>query len=110
LAEVHRERKRKHVTLQLLWLEYKTANPDRRCYTQFCVHYRHWLGRQEVVMRFAAVRRGRTALYMRTPRLLTELALSGGDARYVGRRAGEGSRAPPVCGQHLQRQLVVIEG
>lgn len=25
--EVHRERKRKHVTLQLLWLEYKAANP-----------------------------------------------------------------------------------
>ena len=31
----------------------------------------------------AAVRRGHTALYMRTPRLLAELALSRGDGRYV---------------------------
>ena len=53
--EVHRERKRKHVTLQLLWLEYKAANPDGLSYTQFCVHYRHWLGRQDVVMRFEYV-------------------------------------------------------
>jgi len=27
-----------HVTLQLLWLEYKQANPDGLSYTQFCVH------------------------------------------------------------------------
>jgi DNA replication protein DnaC len=36
----------------------------------------------------AAVRRGYTALYVRTPRLLTELALSRGDGRYVRRLAG----------------------
>src|SRR4029453_10855263 len=35
----------------------------------------------------AAVRRGHTALYVRTPRLLTELALSRGDGRYVRRLA-----------------------
>jgi DNA replication protein DnaC len=33
------------------------------------------------------VRRGHTALYVRTPRLLTELALSRGDGRYVRRLA-----------------------
>jgi transposase len=50
--EVHREHKRgKHVTLQLLWLEYKQAHPDGWGYTQFCAHYRRWLGRQDVVMR-----------------------------------------------------------
>jgi transposase len=39
--EVHRQRKRgKHVTLQLLWLEYKAANPAGLSYTQFWVHYR----------------------------------------------------------------------
>src|SRR5229473_1847208 len=54
--EVHRERKRgKHVTLQLLWLEYKQANPDGWGYTQFCAHYHRWLGRQDVVMRFEYV-------------------------------------------------------
>jgi DNA replication protein DnaC len=35
----------------------------------------------------AAVRRGHTALYVRTPRLLTELALNRGDGRYVRRLA-----------------------
>ena len=35
----------------------------------------------------AAVRRGHTALYMRTPRLLTDLALRRGDGRYVRRLA-----------------------
>jgi transposase len=44
--EVHRERKKnKHVTLQLLHLEYKQAHPDGLGYTQFCAHYhdRHGL-------------------------------------------------------------------
>ena len=35
----------------------------------------------------AAVRRGHTALYVRTPRLLAELAFSRGDGRYVRRLA-----------------------
>jgi transposase len=50
--EVHRDHKRgKHVTLQLLHLEYKAVHPDGLSYTQFCVHYRRWLGRQDLVMR-----------------------------------------------------------
>src|SRR5882762_7951920 len=50
--EVHRQRKRgKHVTLQLLHLEYKAAHPEGLSYTQFCVHYRRWRARQDVVMR-----------------------------------------------------------
>jgi transposase len=50
--EVHRERKQgKHVTLQLLWLEYKQAHPEGWGYTQFCAHYHRWLERQAVVMR-----------------------------------------------------------
>lgn len=52
-ATVHRERKRgKHVTRQLLWLEYKADHPEGLGYTQFCTHYRAWLKRQDVVMRF----------------------------------------------------------
>ena len=39
----------------------------------------------------AAVRRGHTALYVRTPRLLAELALGRGDGRYV-RRLGQLAR------------------
>jgi transposase len=51
-VEVRREHKRgKHVTLQLLHLEYKQAHPDGWGYTQFCRHYKQWLGHQDVVMR-----------------------------------------------------------
>jgi transposase len=51
-SEVRREHKRgKHVTLQLLHLEYKQAHPDGWGYTQFCRHYKRWLERQDVVMR-----------------------------------------------------------
>lgn len=50
--EVHRElKRRRHVTLRLLWLEWREANPEGWGYTQFCVHYRQWLGAQDLVMR-----------------------------------------------------------
>jgi transposase len=50
--DVHRERKQgKHVTLQLLWLEYRQVHADGCGYTQFCAHYHRWLERQDVVMR-----------------------------------------------------------
>jgi transposase len=41
-AEVHRELKRKGVTLQLLWIEYKAAQRDGYQYTQFVERYRAW--------------------------------------------------------------------
>jgi transposase len=50
--QVHRELKRKkHVTLRLLWLEWREANPDGWGYSQFCWHYQQWLGTKDVVMR-----------------------------------------------------------
>jgi transposase len=45
---VHRGR---HVTLRLFWLEWRRDQPDDWGYTQFCVHYRAWLGTQDVLMR-----------------------------------------------------------
>ena len=48
---VHRELKRKGVTLQLLWLEYRETHPDGYGYSQFANLYRHWRGRVDVVMR-----------------------------------------------------------
>ena len=48
---VHRELKRKGVTLQLLWDEYKAAYPHGYQYSGFCARYRRWLGRLDVVMR-----------------------------------------------------------
>ncbi len=41
---LHAEIRRKGVTLQLLWNEYKQAHPDGYEYTQFCEHY--WRSKQ----------------------------------------------------------------
>jgi len=43
-AWIHQERRRKGVTLQLLWEEYVEANPGASTYryTQFCQRYRDW--------------------------------------------------------------------
>jgi transposase len=49
-AEVHRELRRKGVTLQLLWMEFKQNHPEGYQYTQFVHHYRQWAGRLDVVM------------------------------------------------------------
>ena len=52
---MHRElkSKRHHVTLRLLWLEWKESHPDGWGYTQFCWHYSKWLSGQDVVMRLS---------------------------------------------------------
>lgn len=48
---VHRELRRKNVTLQLLWLEYREQHPDGYGYSQFCNLYRAWARQVDVVMR-----------------------------------------------------------
>ena len=48
---VHRELKRKDVTLFLLWEEYKATHPDGFGYSWFCRHYRAFAGKVDVVMR-----------------------------------------------------------
>ena len=50
-ATVHRELKRKGVTLMLLWEAYKAAHPNGVMYSAFCDHYRAWCGQLDVVMR-----------------------------------------------------------
>ena len=48
---IHQERKRKGVTLQLLWYEYKQQNPEGYQYSQFCELYRQWLQKIDVCLR-----------------------------------------------------------
>ena len=48
---VHGELKRKGVTLQLLWLEYKSANPGGYQYSRFCDLYRKWQDKVDVAIR-----------------------------------------------------------
>jgi transposase len=48
---VHRELRRKSVTLALLWAEYRAGSPDGFGYTWFTQHYRAFAGRLDVVLR-----------------------------------------------------------
>lgn len=50
--KVHKElQSQKHVTLALLWQEYKEQHPGGYQYSWFCQNYREWTGRLDVVMR-----------------------------------------------------------
>ena len=51
-AELHKELlRRKHLTLMLLWQEYREQHADGYSYSQFCELYREWKSRQDPVMR-----------------------------------------------------------
>jgi transposase len=50
-AEVQRELRHKHVTLRLLWEEYKAEFPDGYQYSWYCERFREWRKRVDVVMR-----------------------------------------------------------
>ena len=50
-ASIHRELKRKHVTLSILWDEYIARNPEGYRYSRFCELFRIWEGKLSVTMR-----------------------------------------------------------
>jgi transposase len=77
---VHRELKnpRHHVTLRLLWVEWKADHPEGWNYSQFCYRYRTWLGTQDVVMRLS---------YAGGERMFVDF--SGDKARWVEPETGE---------------------
>lgn len=50
-TKLHQEKKRKGVTLFLLWQEYKENHPDGYQYSAFCKKYRQWTGKLDLVMR-----------------------------------------------------------
>ncbi len=51
MEELHSELRKKGVTLQLLWLEYKECNPEGYQYTQFVEYYRRWEKTLEISLR-----------------------------------------------------------
>jgi transposase len=50
-ADIHKELRRKGVTLSLLWVEYRQEHPDGYGYSQFCHNYQAWAKRLKVTMR-----------------------------------------------------------
>ena len=55
MAAIAKELRRKHVTLMLLWEEYRAEHPSGYGYTQFCGYYRKWENVQEPCMRLIHV-------------------------------------------------------
>ena len=51
MEQVHKELRRKHVTLRLLWEEYRAEYPGGYGYTQFCEYYKRWKARLDVTLR-----------------------------------------------------------
>jgi transposase len=51
MVYIRHEMKRPHVTLQLLWEEYRGHTPDGYSYSQYCQLYRNWLGKQAISLR-----------------------------------------------------------
>ena len=47
----HQLQSHKHVTLQLLWEEYRQSQPEGYRYSRFCELYRRWHRKQDVVLR-----------------------------------------------------------
>ena len=51
-ASIHDQlRQHRHLTLQLLWVEYRQAHPDGYGYSHFCDHYQKWRRKIDVVLR-----------------------------------------------------------
>ncbi|MBM3464173.1 MAG: IS21 family transposase [Armatimonadetes bacterium] len=50
-AHVHKELRRKHVTLALLWQEYRSANPHGYEYSWYCQTYSAWRSKVDPIMR-----------------------------------------------------------
>ena len=48
---LHTELRKKHVTLQLLWKEYRDENPEGYEYSQFCLRYRTWANTLDIALR-----------------------------------------------------------
>ncbi|MCK5723684.1 MAG: transposase [Gammaproteobacteria bacterium] len=50
-AKINRELRKKNITRQLLWEEYKEQYPEGMGYTQFCYHLSEWQKKLNVSMR-----------------------------------------------------------
>jgi transposase len=84
---VHRELKaHRHVTLRLVWLEWRADHPDGWGYSQFCWHYQRWLGVQDVVMR---------------------LSYAGGERMFVDFAGDKGRWVDPSSGEVHEAEIFV---
>ena len=77
-SEIHEELRKRHVTLALLWQEYRETHPDGYSYTRFVELYAEWRKTIDVVMR-----------QTHEPGKRAFVDFSGGTKDIVDRRTGE---------------------
>jgi len=51
MDSLYQELKKKGVTLQLLWYEYKQSNPEGYQYSQFCKRFQNWVDKLDICLR-----------------------------------------------------------
>lgn len=78
LPEYAAELKKRHVTRQLLWEEYRQENPDGYGYTRFCHYLNEYIGQKEV-----------TAVFSHQPGEKLMVDFAGDKLGYIDRDSGE---------------------
>ena len=96
-SEMHRELRRKGVTLALRWQEYKAVHPEGLQYSWFCEQYRAWSAKLDVVMR--QEHRSSVARFVRCPASATcspSGRRSGSISTTTSRSSAEAAASRPV--------------
>jgi transposase len=96
---VHKELKKKSVTLFLLWQEYKETYPDGYEYSWFCRNYKEWSGKIDVTMIFN---------HKAGEKLFVDYA--GHTIPIIDKRTGEDPASSGFCGNHGRQQLHIRGG
>ena len=106
-AAMHQELKsRKNVTLQLLWEEYKQANPRGYAYSWYCDLYRQWQRQLDVVMRQEHRAGEKTFVDYAGQTVPVTDAKTGEVRQAVGIRGGTGRQQLHLCRSHLDAEPV----
>ena len=99
MGHLHQEMRRKGVTLQLLWYEYKQQHPEGFQYSYFCRQYREYLKKLNPVMRFH---------HRAGEKMFVDFA--GQTVDIIERDTGEISDSPPVRRRPWGQQLHLCRG
>jgi transposase len=102
-AAIHQQRQtQRFVTLQLLWEEYRAANPDGYQYSRFCELYQRWRRRQNVVLR-QEYKAGEKLFVDWAGPTIPIYSRTGGETEQAHLRRGARRQFLYVCRSHARR-------
>ena len=93
MPRLHRTQAHKHLTLQLVWEEYRRPKPDGYGYSRFCELYQRWTGTEVVLRRSTGPARSCSSIR------------PGRRSRSTIRRTGESAEASVVRRRARRQQL-----